>query len=633
MGRITDSGSDAKGGHRRSTTIKKQVTPSSWGERFKALNTVPPLLKMVYKSHRGFMVGTLALRLLSAVAPVAMLWIGKLIIEAVELYYRGGQPVDWSYLWTLVVIELVIATGAEIISRASNLMEGLLGEHFRNEVSVRLMVHSATLDVAQFEDADIYDQLERARQQTHKGIGFLRQLLGLVQSIITVLLLVAGFALFVPWLIVLLAASVVPAFFGETHFAALGYALQHRWTESRRLLSYLLYLAANDTAAKEVRLFGLSPYLVGRYREHADGFLLEGQSLAIKRNAVAALLTIIGSTALYGGYGVIIYYTIVGRVSPSGGLFTIGTLTFLMGSLRQSRGLLQGILLSLAGIYEQSLYIRDLFRFLDIEPQVRSKPDALPVPKPISAGFVLEGVSYKYPGSDTYALRDLEFALRPGESVALVGENGAGKTTLVKLLGRLYDPDEGRILLDGVDLRDYDLDDLHRNIGVIFQDFIRYSFLFKENIGAGLIERMDDDDRIRAAAINSLADEVAVDLPGGFDQQLGRRFDGGVDLSGGEWQKLALGRAYMRDAQVLILDEPTAALDARAEYDVFRRFTDLRRGRMAVLISHRFSTVRMADRILVLEAGEVVESGTHDALLAQPGVYAELFNLQAEGYR
>ncbi len=622
-----------QGGHRRSTTIRGPETPSSWGERFQALRTVPPLLKMVYRAHRGFMVATLAFRLLRALAPVTMLWIGKLIIEAVELYYRGGEPVDWPYLWTLVAIELAVATTAEIISRASNLTEGFLGEHFRNEVSVRLMEHSATLDVAQFEDADVYDQLERARQQTHKGIGFLRQLLGLVQSLITVFSMLAMLVIYVPWLILLLATSVLPAFFGETHFAALGYALQHRWTQSRRLLAYLLRLAASDVAAKEVRLFGLSPYLVGRYRENADEFLVESQKLALRRNVIAALLTILGSMGLYGGYAVVIYYTITGHLTPGGDLFTIGILTLLMGSLRQSRGLLQSILLGLSGLYEQSLYIRDLFLFLDVRPQIRSKPDALSVPKPIVEGFVLEGVGYKYPGTDTYAVRNLNFTLRPGESLALVGENGAGKTTLVKLLSRLYDPDEGRILLDGVDLRDYDLDDLHRNIGVIFQDFIRYSFLFKENIGAGSVDHMDDEERVRAAAANSLADEVARDLPGGFDQQLGRRFDGGVDLSGGEWQKLALGRAYMRDAQVLILDEPTAALDARAEYEVFQRFTELTRGRLAVLISHRFSTVRMANRILVLDRGEIIEDGTHVELVAQRGLYAELFNLQAEGYR
>ena len=588
---------------------------------------------MVYQAHRGFTVATLFFRLFRALAPVTLLWIGKLIIEAVELYYRGGQPVDWSYLWTLVAIELVVAVSTEVFSRGSGLMEGLLGEHFRNEVSVRIMVHAATLDVAQFEDPDIYDQLERARQQTHKGIGFLVQMLGLVQSLITVLSMVAGLVIFVPWLIVLLGIAVLPAFFGETHFAALGYSLRHRWTQSRRMLDYLRYIAANDTAAKEVRLFGLSPYLIGRYREHADGFLLEAQKLAIRRNLVAALLAIVGSLGLYGGYAVVIYYTIVGHVSPSGEVFTIGALTFLMGSLRQSRSLLQGMLLSLSGIYEQSLYIRDLFLFLDIRPQIRSKPDALPVPKRIVDGFLLEGVGYKYPGSDTYAVRNVDLVLRPGDSIALVGENGAGKTTLVKLLSRLYDPDEGRILLDGVDLREYDLDDLHRNIGVIFQDFLRYSFLFKENIGVGLIDRMNDDERVRAAAVNSLADEVADTLAGGFDQQLGRRFDGGVDLSGGEWQKLALGRAYMRDAQVLILDEPTASLDARAEYEVFQRFTELTRGRMALLISHRFSTVRMANRILVLDNGEVIESGTHAELVSQRGLYAELFNLQAEGYR
>ncbi len=630
---MNDPKANNKGGHRRATPVRNPETPSSWGERFQALKTIPPLARMVYQAHPRFAVATLSFRLLRALAPITLLWIGKLIIEVVELYYRGGQPVDWPYLWTLVAIELVVAILTEVLSRGSGLVEGLLGEHFRNEVSVRVMEHAATLDVAQFEDADIYDQLERARQQTHKGIGFLVQTLGLVQSLITVLSMAAGLVIFVPWLIVLLVIAVLPAFFGETHFAALGYDLRHRWTQNRRMLDYLRHIAANDTAAKEVRLFGLSPYLIGRYREHADGFLLEGQKLAIRRNLVAALLATMGSLGLYGGYAVVIYYTITGYVAPSGEVFTIGTLTFLMGSLRQSRMLLQGMLLGLSGIYEQSLYIRDLFLFLDVTPQIRSKQDALPVTKHIVEGFQLEGVGYKYPGSDTYAVRNVDMVLRPGESIALVGENGAGKTTLVKLLSRLYDPDEGRILLDGVDLREYDVDDLHRNIGVIFQDFLRYSFLFKENIGVGLIERMEEEDRIRAAAASSLADDVARELAGGFDQQLGRRFDGGVDLSGGEWQKLALGRAYMRDAQVLILDEPTASLDARAEYEVFQRFTELTRGRMALLISHRFSTVRMAQRILVLENGEVTENGTHQELVSQHGLYAELFNLQAEGYR
>jgi ATP-binding cassette subfamily B protein len=308
-------------------------------------------------------------------------------------------------------------------------------------------------------------------------------------------------------------------------------------------------------------------------------------------------------------------------------------LTFLAGSFRQSRDLIQRVLLSLSQVFEQSLYLEDLFTFLDIEPSIRPKPGSRAVPVPIRIGFAFEGVGFRYPGSEHWAVRGLDFSLSPGERVALVGENGAGKTTLVKLLARLYDPDEGRILLDGVDLREYDIDSLRRNIGVIFQDFVRYDFLLKENIAVGNIGRLEDEPAIRAAAERSLADSVAQRFQGKYDQMLGKRFDGGVDLSGGEWQKVALARAYMRDAQLLILDEPTAALDARAEYEVFLRFSELTKGRMAVLISHRFSTVRMADRILVLKGGELVEQGTHEALVALGGLYSELFQLQAAGYR
>jgi ATP-binding cassette subfamily B protein len=587
---------------------------------------------MVYRTQPAYIVSILVFRLIQALVPVSLLWIGKLIIEAVELYYRSGQPVDWPHLWTLVAIELGIAVAADAISRGTNLAEGLLGELFNNQVSVQIMEHAAKLDVAQFEDPDTYDQLERARQQTYNGIGFLHQILGLLQSIITLLSLVTALVIYVPWLIALLVVTVLPAFFGETHFATLGYLLRHRWTQSRRMLDYLKYIAANDASAKEVKLFGLSPYLVGRYRESAEQFLLENKRLAVKRTAVGILLATVGSLGLYGGYAVIIYYTIIGHQTPAG-VFTIGVLTFLMGSFRQSRGLIQQVLLTLSQIYGQSLYIRDLFLFFEIQPRVYSKPDAAAVPKPIAHGFVFDGVSFKYPGSNVFAVRDLHFELHPNESVALVGENGAGKTTIVKLLTRLYDPDEGRVLLDGVDLREYALDELRANVGVIFQDFIRYSFLFKENIGVGQVDQIGDMDRVRSAAARSLADTVAGSLEDGFDQQLGRRFKGGIDLSGGEWQKVALARAYMREAQMLILDEPTASLDARSEYEAFQRFAELTRGRLTVLISHRFSTVRMADRILVLQKGRLLEQGTHQELLEGRGLYAELFNFQADGYR
>jgi ATP-binding cassette subfamily B protein len=419
---------------------------------------------------------------------------------------------------------------------------------------------------------------------------------------------------------------VIPAFLGEAHFAALGYSLLYQWTPERRLLDYLRYMGASDESAKEVKLFGLSDFLVGRYATLSDRFYDENKRLAVRRNVVSTVLVSIGTLGYYAAYAVIIYMTVMGR-------FTIGALTFLAGSFRQSRDLIQQVLLSLSQIYEQSLYLSDLFTFFDVRPRVVSAPGARPVPTPVRKGFEFRDVGFRYPGSETWAVRHLTFEIPAGERLALVGENGAGKTTLVKLLARLYDPDEGRILLDGTDLRAYDLASLRRNVGVIFQDFVRYDFVLRENIGVSQVEALSDEARIQDAARRSLADGLAARFEKGYDQMLGRRFDGGVELSGGEWQKVALARAYMRDAQVLILDEPTASLDARAEYQVFLRFAELTKGRMAVLISHRFSTVRMADRILVLQGGELVEQGTHDELVAKKGLYAELFSLQAAGYR
>nr|MBA3585915.1 ABC transporter ATP-binding protein [Gemmatimonadota bacterium] len=385
-------------------------------------------------------------------------------------------------------------------------------------------------------------------------------------------------------------------------------------------------------SAKELKLFGLSDFLVGRYDRLSREFYEANKALAVRRSLMSSLLAAVGTLGYYGAYAVIIYLTVTGYRSPAG-VFTIGVLTFLAGSFRQSRDLIQRVLLSLSQVFEQALYLDDLFSFLALEPRIRPAAGARLVPVPIRTGFAFENVGFRYPGSETWAVRGLEFSLAPGERIALVGENGAGKTTLVKLLARLYDPSEGRILLDGVDLREYDVESLRRNVGVIFQDFVRYDFRLKENIAVGDIERLENEPLIESAAQRSLADSVAARFPERYGKMLGRRFEGGVDLSGGEWQKVALARAYMRDAQLLILDEPTAALDARAEYEVFLRFAELTEGRMAALISHRFSTVRMADRILVLQGGRLLEQGTHEALLAKAGLYAELFQLQAAGYR
>jgi ATP-binding cassette subfamily B protein len=620
---------------RRNFGARKPGPPASWRERLRALRYLPRLLRLVWQTGPAYVVGILILRVARAGIPLVVLWIGKLIVDDVVTSIgvaKNGGAVDWHHLAILVAAELATAVVGEGLARGSSLLESLQGDLFANRTSVELMRHAATLDLEQFEDAETYDRLERARRQTVGRIGLFTLLLSTVQDLITLVTLAAALIVYVPWLLVLLAIAVIPAMLGETHYAALGYSLLFSWTPERRLLDYLRYIGASDISAKELKLFGLSEFLVDRYDRLATEFYQANRELAIRRSLVSSLLAIVGTLGYYAAYGVIIYLTVIGYHSR-GGVFTIGVLTFLAGSFRQSRDLIQRILLSLAQTWEQALYLEDLFSFLDLQPAIGSRPGARPIPSPIRQGFVFENVGFQYPGGERWAVRGLTFTLERGERLALVGENGAGKTTLAKLLVRLYDPTEGRILLDGIDLREYDVDSLRRNVGVIFQDFVRYDFTLTENIAVGDIARREEEPAIRGAAERSLADSVAKRLPGTYGQMLGRRFEGGVDLSGGEWQKVALARAYLREAQLLILDEPTAALDARAEYQVFLRFSELTQGKMAVLISHRFSTVRMADRILVLRGGELEEQGTHEELVARGGLYAELFQLQAAGYR
>jgi ATP-binding cassette subfamily B protein len=606
-------------------------------------------VRLVWRTHRGYTAGIVALRLLRGLIPVATLWVGKLIIDAVVA--AREQSADLSHLWKLVAVEIAIVAAGDVMARASALLESLLGDLFSNQTSVRLMEHAASLDLRHFEDPDFYDQLERARRQTAGRIGLVSQLLTMGQEVVTLASLAAALFAYSPWLLALLAAAVLPSFLGETHYASLEYSLLFRWTPERRQLDYLRFVAASDRTAKEVQMFGLAPWLAARYRALADRFYEENKRLSVRKGVVATGLSFLGTLGYYAAYAVIL-------VRAAAGAISIGTLTFLAASFARSRDLIQRLLLGASDVYEQSLYVRDLFAFFEMKPTITSPPGAPAVPEPIREGFVFEDVGFRYEGSDKWAVRHVNLRIRPGERIALVGENGAGKTTITKLLARLYDPTEGRILLDGRDLREYDLASVRRAIAVIFQDFVRFDLRFEENIGVGEIDRvaayLDQTpgggrpaggngggapqstrvpEPIVAAAEKSLAATLLPRLPLGYQQMLGRRFAGGVDLSGGEWQKVALARAYMRDAQVLILDEPTAALDARAEYDVFTRFSELVAGRMAVLISHRFSTVRMADRIVVLMEGGVVEEGSHDELVARGGLYAELFSLQAAGYR
>jgi len=608
-------------------------------ERVVALRLVPRLIRLVWETQRVYTVLMIVLRLTRSVVPVTNLWVAKLIIDEVVMLARTGG--SSKHLWVLVAIEMATVVGGELLARASGLVESLLGDLFTNRISIRIMEHAATLDLHMFEDPTFYDHLERARQGTSGRIALLTQLLGMAQSALTLASLSVALAAQAPWLLVLLVIAVLPSFIGETHFAGLSYSLLFRWTPQRRQLDYVRWVGASDRTAKEVQSFGLAPWLISRYRVLSDKFYTENRSLSIRKAIVSSGLSLIGTLGYYGAYVIVLIRAVAGMI-------TIGMLTFLASSFRQSRDLIQGLLMSASGIYEQSLYLKDLFDFFDMQPSIRSMPNARPVPRPIKQGFVFENVGFQYPGSERWAMRNVNLAIAPRERVALVGENGAGKTTLTKLIARLYDPTEGRILLDGIDLREYELSEVRQAIGVIFQDFVRYDMRFDENVGVGEVETVRDylDTEVAVdappivtpavitdAASKSLASTLLPRLSGGYRQMLGRRFDDGVDLSGGEWQKVALARAYMRDAQLLILDEPTAALDARAEYDVFVRFNELMQGRMAIVISHRFSTVRMADRIIVLEKGRTIEHGTHDELVAAKGAYAELFALQAAGYR
>lgn len=606
-------------------TNGQEKSELSWKDRFAALRNLPGFFRMIWQASPALFLGNAAVRLVRASLPALTLYIGKLIIDEV-IRLAGQTDADTSWIWTLVAAEFALAVLATALGRLTSLIDGLLGDLVTNQTSVRLMEHAATLDLEQFEDATFYDKLERARRQTTGRSFLLSGVFGQVQELISIGFLAAGLAVYNPWLLVLLLLAVIPAFVGDNYFNQKSYSLSRSWTPERRELDYLRFVGASDETAKEVKIFGLSNFLIDRFRSLSWEYYLKNRALAIRRAGWGTILTVIGTAGYYGAYVWIVARAVNGTIS-------IGDLTFLAGSFRQLRSSMEGILLQFSSLTQEAVYLQDLFDFFEIKPLIHSTTQPLPFPKEIQQGFVFENVGFKYTNSERWALRNLSFILKPGEKLALVGENGAGKTTLVKLLARLYDPVEGRILLDGRDLRDYDLLDLRRNVSVIFQDYVRFKMSAGVNIAVGDIDERTNQPRIETSAQRSLADTVIAKLPGGYEQQLGRSFGKGVELSGGEWQKVALGRAYMRDAQVLILDEPTAALDARAEYEVFQRFARLTEGKTAVIISHRFSTVRMADRILVLEGGQLLEIGSHSELLEKDGRYAELFQLQARGYQ
>lgn len=564
-------------------------------------------------------------RTVNAVLPVIILLVGKLIIDEVVLQI-SAETKDLERLWWLVGAEFGLAILSDLMSRAISLTDGLLGDQYSIDTSVRIIKKTSELNLDQLEDAEFYDKLERARQQTTGRVGLMSNILTQAEDLVVIFTLLAGVVAFEPWLIILLVVSVVPTIINEIKFSGTSYSLARSWTQERRELDYLRYAGASDVTAKEVKLFGLSNYLADRFKNLSDTYYLMSKKLAKQRAGWGSLFNVIGTGAYYGAYLLIVFRTVAG-------IFSLGDLTFLSGSFNRLRSKLQGFFTRFTAITESALYLQDYFEFLDLKYSENSEKEKLALPKKIKKGFEFKNVGFKYPKSEAWVVRNINFELKAGEKLAFVGENGAGKTTLIKLLLRFYEPTEGEILLDDIPVKEYDQTQYQQYFGVIFQDFVKFELTLRENIAMGEIEEIQNQKRIDSAAEKSLANEVVSGLPRGYDQQLGKRFKQGKDLSGGQWQKIAIARAYMKDAEVLILDEPTSALDARAETEAFDRFIKLTEGKTAVIISHRFSTVRIADRIMVLKNGAVLEIGTHKELMENDKLYAELFNLQAQGYQ
>lgn len=607
--------------------LKNSLEPNkiNFRESFASLKFVPRFFREIRKVNPLLFYWNLLCRIINAVLPVFMLWVGKLIIDEVVLQIAAEEK-DLERLWILVAVEFGLAILSDLLSRGISLSDALLGDQYSINTSVKIIKKTSELNLDQLEDSEFYDKLERARQQTTGRVGLMSNILTQGEDVIVIISLLAGVVAFEPWLIILLVVSIIPTIINEIKFSGTSYSLARSWTQERRELDYLRYAGASDVTAKEVKLFGLSDYLALRFQNLSNKYYTQSKDLAKQRAGWGSFFNVIGTTAYYAAYVFIIFRTVAG-------IFSLGDLTFLSGSFNRLRSKLQGFFTRFTQITESALYLQDYFEFLDLKYSENPSEEKLPLPEKITKGFEFRDVGFKYPKSEAWVVRHINFDLRAGEKLAFVGENGAGKTTLIKLLLRFYEPTEGEILLDGVPVKEYNQTAYQQYFGVIFQDFVKFELTLRENIAMGEIREIDNQERIEQASRKSLADEVISTMPKGYDQQLGKRFKQGKDLSGGQWQKIAIARAYMKDAEVLILDEPTSALDARAETEAFNRFIKLTEGKTAVIISHRFSTVRIADRIMVLKDGAVLEIGTHEELMQNDQLYSELFNLQAAGYQ
>ena len=602
----------------------KDDSKTSLKKSFSALVFIPRFFKEIWRTNKKLFLLSSVCRLVGALLPVVILWIGKLIIDEI-IFQSKAEVSDLTHLWTYVAIEFGLIILSDLVSRAISLTDSLLGDAYSIESSVTIIKKTNQIDISLLEDSEFYDKLERARIQTAGRVGLMSNALGEVQSLISIATLVAGLIYFEPYLIILLVLSIIPSFINEIWFSQQQYSLARGWTAERRELDYLRFIGANNQTAKEIKLFGLTDFIVDRFKNLSNEYYDLNKKLAVKRSALGFLFNVLGTLSYYGAYIFIIYRVI-------SGVITLGELTFLSGAFNRLTRNLQDFFSKFTRITESALYLKDYFEFIDISIEPKHSED-MPLPEKIQSGFEFKNVRFSYPDSDHEILKGVSFNIEVGEKMAFVGQNGAGKTTLTKLLLRFYEPTSGEILLDGININRFKKDEYQEFFGVIFQDFYRYEFTVRENIAIGDIDELNNDKKIQKAAELSLANQVISELKKGYDQQLGKRFYKGQELSGGQWQKVALARAYMKDAEVMILDEPTSALDAKAESEVFERFIGLTKDKTSIIISHRFSTVRQADRILVLDEGKILEIGSHQDLMANQSLYAELFKLQAEGYQ
>ena len=586
-------------------------------------------MQLVWSTNNLLTVALALLTLVAGVLPAAVAYVGAMIIDAVLAAIniaRDSGVVGMTRVFTLVAIEALIVSALAGAQRGISLCQALLRAQLGQRVNVMILEKALTLELAQFEDSEFYDTLTRARREaSSRPLSLINRTFGLGQNVISLISYGVLLVQFSPWAVLILVLAGLPAFVAETHFSGEAFTL-FRWrSPETRMQIYLETVIAREDHVKEVKLFGLGPLLLERYRDIFRRLYKADRSLAMRRDGWGFVLGLIGTMALYAAYAWIAFAAVASRI-------TLGQMTMYLMLFRQGQSAVSSILSAIGGMYEDNLYLSTLYEYLET-PVASSKSNGVRGPQP-GDGVRFEGVSFTYPGASQAALRDIDLHIHPGESLALVGENGSGKTTLIKLLTRLYSPDEGRILLDGLDLKEWDENALRERIGVIFQDFSRYQFLVGENIGVGDVRYFEDRERWREAAQKGMADSFIKDLLPGYDTQLGKWFKNGQELSGGQWQKIALSRAFMRtEADILVLDEPTAAMDAGAEAKIFEHFRKLTQNRIAILISHRFSTVRMANQIIVIENGRIIERGTHEQLMQLDGHYAKLFSLQAAGYK